>query len=101
MSEHIFVDPYEFEAKAYPNPTRGETTVELDVDFSGNYSIQLFDMNGRIVQQIYDGHLDAGRQIFNTDLYDQMPGLYFISIQSLFQQETYKLINALRNTYIF
>lgn len=91
LSEQIFVDPYIFEAKAYPNPTRDNATIELDIEISGNFTIQLFDLNGRLVEQIYDGHLDSGRQIFNTDLYDYMPGLYFISIQSLFQQETLKL----------
>ena len=91
LSEQFFVDPYLFEAKTYPNPTRDNATIELDIELSGNFTIQLFDMNGRMVKQIYDGHLESGRQSFNTDLYDYMPGLYFISIQSLFQQETLKV----------
>lgn len=91
LSEQIFTDLYIFEAKAYPNPTRDNTTIELDIEISSNFTIQLFDMNGRLVEQIYDGQLESGRQSFNTDLYEYMPGLYFISIQSLFQQETLKI----------
>lgn len=91
LSEQVFIDPYLFEAKAYPNPTRDNATIELEIEIGDNFTIQLFDLNGRLVEQIYDGYLESGRQGFNTNLNDFLPGLYFISIQSTFQQETLKL----------
>jgi hypothetical protein len=91
LAEQVIIDPYLFEAKTYPNPTIGNATVELDIEINGNFTIQLFDLSGKLITEVFNGHLDEGRQSFQIDLYDYQTGMYFVSIQSIFQQETLKI----------
>ncbi len=43
-----------------PNPTGGACTLAYDLPSSGSFEVTVFDLSGRTVRTIHDGHLDAG-----------------------------------------
>jgi hypothetical protein len=79
------------EVTAYPNPTVGETTIEFDVKINGNFVIQISDLNGKLIMEVYNGDLNEGRQNFQVDLNEFENGLYIISIKSKFQYQAIKI----------
>ncbi len=91
LAEPILANPDFFEAKAFPNPTQGQSTVALDVDQEGQFDIMMYDMNGRMIQQIHSGILPQGRNQFEVDLYEQNSGTYLIRVISRTQTETLKI----------
>lgn len=91
LPEVIEIDPDFFEAKAYPNPTMNDATLALDVHVEGQFDILLFDMTGSLVQNVYSGILEEGRQNFPIELAQQQSGMYIIKVVSQDQNETIKV----------
>lgn len=95
-SESLLPDPIlnesdPFETKLFPNPTRNVSNLLVFTKEEAQYDIQLFNMNGQLIQEIHSGQLQAGEQRFEIDLYDQQPGLYLARIISGEQTETVKI----------
>lgn len=63
--------------KAYPNPVQNRLTVEVDNKESLDLSLQLFDINGRLLlkRQLYNS-----RQELNLEKY--VPGQYILRIRT-------------------
>jgi len=74
--------PLESEAKAFPNPTIGQTTLELGLAQSGTYRVLLVDLSGQILETIHEGNLKKGYRSFETSLQVYPPGNYLFVIQS-------------------
>ncbi len=45
----------------YPNPFNPQTTVQLAMSRPGHAVVKVFDVQGRLVRTLADGHLEAGR----------------------------------------
>jgi hypothetical protein len=80
-----------FQAKAYPNPTKGQSTVALDIVSEGQFEVMLYDLNGRLISTIHSGFLNEGRKNFELDLTPMNSGIYFVKILSQGQNETIKI----------
>ena len=80
-----------FTSRAYPNPTIGNTTVELEIPVDGYYQINTYNINGALIQSNFEGQLYSGRQTFNLDLTEYSTGIYFCTITTENQQETIKI----------
>jgi len=91
LPEPIYVDPYIFEAKLYPNPAIEVTILELDITTEESFNINLYNLSGQLIQNVYTGFLDTGRQRFGLELYDLTPGMYIVQVSSINQNETLKL----------
>jgi hypothetical protein len=74
--------PLESDAKAFPNPTAGLTTLELALTQSGNYQVFLVNMSGQILESIHEGNLEKGYRSFESTLQEYPPGNYLFVIQS-------------------
>jgi len=53
--------PHSIPISNWPNPFNPSTTVLFAVDSAGPAHIAVYDLGGRIVRTLVDGHLDAGR----------------------------------------
>ncbi|MFK7978964.1 MAG: T9SS type A sorting domain-containing protein [Saprospiraceae bacterium] len=62
--------------KVVPNPTRGFTTIALDLDKAQNIELQIFSPTGQVVRQISLGETSIIRQELN--LGDLANGLYIL-----------------------
>jgi glucose/arabinose dehydrogenase len=71
------VDSVSPELYIFPNPTAEKANLTMKVAVSGAYTVELFDMAGRRVIQLFDGQLSRGTsQNINVDVANMPPGVY-------------------------
>ena len=80
--------------KINPNPLRTSSTIDFQLNESGQLRIPAFDMNGNDCGVLYTGYRQKGSQqfIINKNARMQMPGMYFISITLNQKQKINKLL---------
>ncbi len=71
-----------FVGSVYPNPTRDNSTLKLEVVKSAEFTIAVFDLSGRFITSIYKGTLSEGTQTFPVDLSYQQTGMYIVTVTS-------------------
>lgn len=75
----------------YPNPFSRNTTISFGSD-GGNVTIQMFDVNGRLVRTILSQQMDKGRHQVTIDRGDLPPGQYFYRLTNGKNQSTKRLV---------
>ena len=91
FDENGRIIPTEFAATAFPNPTTDRTTFELSVPTKSRFEIALYDMNGKLVQKVYDGKIDRGTFTQELQLTDLNSGIYLLIISSKDYKETVRI----------
>ncbi len=66
----------------YPNPFHRTTTIRFGLPSSGYVSIKLYDLLGREVMTVLEGHQAAGFHEVTLDASRLSPGLYWYRLQS-------------------
>lgn len=66
----------------HPNPFNPVTTVEFALVKSGVVSFDIFDMSGRLVQNVFNGSLPAGFHSVEIDASALSTGMYMYKIQT-------------------
>ena len=67
--------------KLYPNPFNGIISIDYKINVSGNYSIEIIDLNGRLIEQIQSNNFHSiGQYTFNWDSGINSSGTYFVKI---------------------
>lgn len=72
----------------FPNPLRGGSTLNIDVEITGDYTIQLHDQTGKLVLQREQNLAQQN----SLDLPNLVPGIYFLSLESEAHQSVNKFI---------
>ncbi len=62
----------------YPNPATAITTVDFAIEKAGNYSINVYDMNGRVVKEVASQSFNAGNNTVAFNATDLTAGNYVI-----------------------
>ena len=76
-----------------PNPFSSFATVDFTLARAGNYTVTLFDNNGKMVKELKQGWTVAGlRNSINLDGTSLPQGFYFITVKSDWQTKTFKLL---------
>ena len=66
----------------YPNPFNPFTTIEVDIPHSGYTSIDIIDLNGNILNEVYNGFLDSNNpHYFIWDASNYSSGIYFTQVK--------------------
>lgn len=60
-------EPSQLAIRAFPNPSRGETTIQMQLSRSQPVRVEIFDLTGRAVRRVFAGSLAAGTQAFVWD----------------------------------
>ncbi len=68
--------------KAYPTPFRDEVTVSYTLKSGGSINIELVDLYGRRIRELYNGKQLAGKHEIQWNGKEVPPGLYFIHLSS-------------------
>lgn len=85
--------PEYFEVSVYPNPTRGNSKVALNLPRgTESLSVVILDMEGRMVQTIYSGEIKPSATEFDIELNDQVPGTYLVSVKTNNNSQTFRLV---------
>ena len=66
--------------KAYPNPFIEQVTVEFNVSNRQVYTLEMIDIDGKLIKTVYHGSLHEGLHIFNVDVGSVQTGIYFFSV---------------------
>lgn len=65
----------------FPNPIQDNTVVSFSLDEPQQVTLQLFDMAGRVVMDMYAGELSAGQHQFPVQTAEKLnSGLYFVRL---------------------
>ncbi|MCD4733602.1 T9SS type A sorting domain-containing protein [bacterium] len=65
----------------YPNPVVSELTLELNSGGS-DCRVTLYDLSGRLVDNLYSGSLSEGRHSLSFDLASRPAGVYLLRVES-------------------
>jgi len=75
-------NPSEFKIlKNYPNPFNPTTTVDYHLNESGNVKMNVYDINGRIVDEILNSFQMAGHHSVSWNPSNVPSGLYYVVLQ--------------------
>ncbi len=82
--------------RAYPNPTRGTTTLSLNLPESTRVDLEIYDISGRLVRRLVDGTVEAGAHEVRWDGKDVSgtnvaSGIYFCRLAAFGHEETTKI----------
>jgi len=80
--EEIEIVRSEYDVSVYPNPMLSSGYIKVGVDHSQRVSIVVYDIQGREVEQLYDGYLVSGQEELLQLNRNALPaGVYLIHIQ--------------------
>ena len=71
-----------FTATSYPNPFSTKTTVELNAKKAQQVSINIYNLQGQLVNKLYDGWCTVGKNRFVWSPNNQPRGTYYYQIKS-------------------
>jgi hypothetical protein len=77
---------------AYPNPFNPTTVLTFDLPQAGRVSLMVFDLLGREVAVLTDGHLAAGHHMIEWNAAAQSAGTYFAVLESGRSRSVQKLL---------
>ncbi len=66
--------------KLYPNPGVNYSSVEINVNSSEETTIELYDIQGRKLSEIYSGRLNQGKNVLEFGVSKYPTGHYFVRI---------------------
>lgn len=75
-----YVIPEEIEGllgQNYPNPFRDQTTIPYRIATDGHITMELYDVLGRRVASLKEGHQVAGEHTVTVSMRNRAPGTYF------------------------
>ncbi len=77
---------------AYPNPMNSSTRIQYTLQSPGTVRLELFDIQGRLVNTVFDGSAEAGVHGISLEMSQYASGTYFLRMNTMQQTETQKLI---------
>jgi WD40 repeat protein len=64
----------------FPNPSNKIANIRFNLLKSANLSVNIYDINSKLVAKIFEGQLDIGLHNFDWNAKNQTPGTYFTKI---------------------
>jgi hypothetical protein len=68
--------------RPYPNPAADKTFLEFRLESAGEVTISLFDISGKLVQQLPTETLDSGPHRKEIPTASLKSGFYFIKVET-------------------
>jgi len=76
----------------FPNPARAITCIPVESSKFTQATLGLYDMNGRLVEQIHQGELKPGTNNFFFNAMDMNAGVYYIRLETEMGIEAKKVV---------
>ena len=77
---------------AFPNPFNPSTVISYDIYKKSDVNISVFNLNGQLVSELYNGNQDVGNYQVNFDGEGLSSGMYFIKINNHNEVHTQKVL---------
>ncbi|NJN77735.1 MAG: S8 family serine peptidase, partial [Saprospiraceae bacterium] len=78
--------------RVYPVPTFNEVTIEFTLEENTNISLDVFDLNGRLIKTVLVGNQTKGKHNVNFSLSELSTGVYFCRLQAGSEVFTQKIV---------
>lgn len=69
-------------AQNYPNPFNPSTTINYTLKTSGSVNLKVYDITGRLVQELVNGHKNAGEHTVSFNASNLASGLYIYRLHA-------------------
>ena len=66
----------------YPNPFNPEVNVSFFNPTNNQVSVKIYDLNGRLIDTLYDNYLNNGNHSFKWNAQNYSSGIYIVTIDS-------------------
>ena len=76
----------------YPNPVNEQATMNFNLDEATEMFVNVYDVTGKKVVNVYDGLMNAGPHILTIDVSSLEAGIYFTVINSGKGNKTLKMV---------
>lgn len=76
----------------YPNPFNPETVIEFSITAHENVKLQVYDINGRLLQVVTDKVYEAGTHSVTVNGVSLAAGIYFYTLETLSFKQTKKMV---------
>ena len=76
----------------YPNPANKETTIQFSLAKTSAVNLEVFDMNGNALREIFNGIMQSGDHSMKLDVGQFAKGVYFVRITTENGSENLKLV---------
>jgi len=73
---------YKLSISNYPNPFNSSTTLKYHLPVTGDVRLSVFDLSGRLVEELFSGRQPAGEYHYLWSGQSLPSGVYFIRLQS-------------------
>jgi hypothetical protein len=80
------------QSNIYPNPAVKETNIQFTMAKTSTINLQLFDMNGKAVKEIFNGVMQSGEHSMKLNVGQFPKGIYFVRMTTESGTENLKLI---------
>ncbi|MCB1059934.1 MAG: T9SS type A sorting domain-containing protein [Calditrichaeota bacterium] len=84
--------PTEISLQAYPNPFNPSTSLSFELPKDVDVTLSVFDIQGRLVDEIVNGHLAAGAHTVNWSCAECASGVYLAAMKAGSFSATRKLL---------
>ena len=70
----------------YPNPFNSDTKIKLDIKHKSNIELDIYDLSGKIIKQVFRGSKERGTHIFSWNSKNSMSvkvtsGVYILKLK--------------------
>ncbi len=76
----------------YPNPTDSKVNIEFNLSEFSHVSINILDIEGKVLENLYNGKLNSGKHSFYWDCSEYLSGTYYCRIEAENFQKTLKVL---------
>ncbi|NQZ78151.1 MAG: T9SS type A sorting domain-containing protein, partial [Ekhidna sp.] len=81
----------EFDLSVYPNPISNRATIRFEGD-GKPIELQLLDLKGTIIENIYNGVSTRGANLHNWDTSNIVKGRYFVLLRSNSGKQVFSVV---------
>ena len=79
-------------SKIYPNPFNPSTEVEFTLQNDAHVMLSVYDLNGRVIETIFEGFQTSGLHSYRWNASDVPSGVYYVKLQFENQAQTMKAV---------
>jgi hypothetical protein len=76
----------------HPNPGNARFSITLDMPGPDPVKAGIYDLSGRLVEELYNGNLNAGEQSFIWEASENPSGIYLLHVESSEWLKTQKIV---------
>ncbi len=67
---------------AFPNPFNSKTTIGFEIAKTSNVTVNIYDLEGRLVETLLSGSMQAGHYSYSVDAANYAAGMYLLRLEA-------------------